>query len=570
MNECLKNGETKEAKKAEGKIVATIGKWEPLHNGHKEFLVKLAKDSTVKKLIIMIGSCYERSLEKHSITATEREKMIRAVMKAEDIPEEKFSIIPVPDYETFEEWICDILEVCKMNGVTHFCTGNTEEILDIIEKRKMNLGLEFINPETTSTFPYHATDIRELIKQGNYEKVSKLIPKEVHPILFKYAFGEIIAAGDGRGIINFVPGRQTVDMCLLIRNSSDGKVYVLLGNRPAEKEDFPGVLALPGGSIQRFETAISEACRILKEETGLKVKIHDNSMEPAVICFEDLPTKLELLHVNGIYGSNDEQINGTQGGSSQCFTIYVEGNLEDYKKMIDPKSGLTNVSFYDVEKVLKRSLAFQHEDMIKKSIAMFEAYPNFHNVACVPKKVKDTFVIFFVGASGTGKSTAALGTAFMLKKQSESVEYVAEFAKSLVYTGTLEQYIPNQSYIISEQYKKIYDLLGKVDYVISDAGLQISALHSSGEKVIEDLAWHLTGKINQFTILIERDPNVAFETEGRIESEEESKAFGEKFEKYMKANNAQYIKVVGSDAAIEKALEIIKKREQEKIKKGEK
>ena len=173
-----------------------------------------------------------------------------------------------------------------------------------------------------------------------------------------------------------------------------------------------------------------------------------------------------------------------------------------------------------------------------------------------------TFVISFVGAPGAGKSTAALGTSYMLKRKGSSVEYVDEFTKNLVYNDLLEKYIPNQSYIISEQYKKIYDLLGKVDYIVSDAGLEISALHSSGEKVIEDLAWYLTGRINQFTILIERDTEkVKFEEYGRIEDEEESQAFGERLEEYLKANGAKYVKVVGSDAAIEKALEIIEERE---------
>ena len=544
------------------RTVAAIGKWMPIHNGHKKFLINFAKDSNVEKLIIMIGSCYERSEVKFSITANEREKMIRAIMNRENIPEYKYVIVPVSDYKTFDEWILDVLEVCKEHSVTHFCTGNREDILDVLEKNNMDLGLELINPETNSDFPYHATDIRNMIISGEYEKVKELIPDEVKPILFKYTFKEILAASQDKGI-NFINGRQTVDTILIVKNSTDGKVYTLLGRRPKDKKDFPGFLAFPGGGIKKHETATNAAIRVLFEETGLRIKMLDNSLEPAIVRFEDLskPT-MEQMYVNGIYGSVDERKNGTRGGSSQCFTIFVEGDIEDYKKLLVSKEGLTNVMFYDVEKALKKKLAFEHKDMLKKAVNMLEAYPKLHKEIDIPKKVRNTFVISFVGASGTGKSTAALGTAFKLKMQAKSVEYVDEFAKSLVYTGTLEQYIANQSYIVSEQYKRIYDLLGKVDYVISDAGLQISALHSSGEKVIEDLAWYLTGKINQFTILIERDKEkVKFEEDGRVEDEEESRIFGEKFEKYMKANNAQYVKVVGSEAAIEMALKVIKERE---------
>lgn len=544
------------------KRIAIIGRWMPVHKGHKKFLVELAKNSNVEKIIIMIGSCYERSNTRYAITANEREKMIRAVMKREEIPEDKFEIIPISDYPTFDEWFKKVLKICEDKKITHFCTGNKEDILDIIEKNNIHIGMKIINPEENSDFPHHATEIRDMIINGEYDKLKDLIPDEVHPLLFKYTFKEIIAASNDRSI-NFIKGRQAVDIVFLVKDVNDGKLYTLAGNRPVDKEDFPGSIAFPGGSINEFETATNAAIRIFKEETGLEIVMIDNSLEPAIIQFKGVKKpSLEQMYVNGIYGSDDNEKNGTKGGSSQCFTIYLEGDIDEYKMLISPKDGLTDVRFYDVEKISKKQLAFEHNEMLTKAINMSEAYPRLHRSGDSHKSVRDTFVISFVGASGTGKSTAALGTAFKLKKMAKSVEYVEEFAKGLVYTDSLERYIPNQTYIIAEQYKKIYDLLGKVDYVISDAGLQISALHSSGEDEIEKLAWYLTGKINQFTILIERDPEkIKYEQDGRLEDEEESKLFGEKFEKYMKANNAQYVKVVGSDAAIEMALKVIEERE---------
>jgi len=135
----------------------------------------------------------------------------------------------------------------------------------------------------------------------------------------------------------------------------------------------------------------------------------------------------------------------------------------------------------------------------------------------------------------------------------------------LQYNDLLQKYIPNQSFIISEQYKKIYDLLGQVDYIISDAGLEISALHSIGDKTSEALAWHLSNQVNHLTILIERDTEkVKYEEIGRDESEEESKEFSEKLEEYLKKNNAKYVKVIGSDAAVELALKVIEENEAKK------
>ena len=142
------------------------------------------------------------------------------------------------------------------------------------------------------------------------------------------------------------------------------------------------------------------------------------------------------------------------------------------------------------------------------------------------------------------------------------MEYVQEFAKDLTYNNLLEKYIPNQSYIIAEQYKKIYDLVEQVDYIVTDAGIEISAFHASQEsKVVENLAWYLRNKTEQITIFIERDKDVKYDKNGRIESEQESQKFGEKLENYLQQNNVNYYKVVGTQNAINKALELIKNKE---------
>lgn len=367
--------ESSQAKKTK-KRVACIGRWMPIHKGHKKFLVDLAKDEDCEKLIIMIGSCYEGGNARNCIPATEREKMLRAIMKNDGIPDRKYGIVPTPDMPTFEGWISNVMKVCKKNKATHFCTGNREDILDVLEARGDKLDLEFINPEDGSDFPYHATDIRNMIINGEYEKLESLIPNEIKPILFRYTFKEILAASENRGI-NFIEGRQTVDLILLVKNATDGKVYALLGKRPRNKKDFPGRLAVPGGSIRLFETAINAAIREFYEETGLKIQMLDNSLEPAIVKFENVSnTSLEQMHMVGIYGTHDQTLNGTQGGSSQCFAILVEGNLEDYKKQIDPRHGLTDVQFYDVATISSNELAFQQNEMLRKAIQMLEAYPD--------------------------------------------------------------------------------------------------------------------------------------------------------------------------------------------------
>lgn len=550
------------------KIVAFPARLMPLHNGHKEVLLELAQN--FDKVVVILGSVFETGTNRNCILASEREKAVHAIFKRARIPHEKYEVIGLADVPTFEEWISNITSLCKSRGVTHFCTGNKEDILDVLEQSGQTLEFETVNPEEYTDFPYHATDIRKMIIEGRYDEMCDLIPQETMPILFRNSFQEIIAASQNRGI-NFIQGRQTVDLIFLVRDAMDGKIYVLLGKRSMEKEDFPGYLALPGGGIdeEKGETAYEAVLRETYEETGLKIKMLDNSMEPAIVKVENVPnTNLEQMFIVGLYSSEDPKLAGTKGGSSQCFGIFVEDELYKYKEYLNPTDDLTDVDFFEINEAISKGLAYQHETMIQKAVQMFNAYPDLRKMFETEKEEQmDTFVIAFVGAPGAGKSTASYGATYQFKKRALSVEYVPEVAKDLLYRGLLGKYIPNQTYIVSEQYKKLYDLMGQVNYIVTDAGLEICALHSAHEsKVVEDLAWYLRNKLNQFTIFIERDEeNVAYETSGRKESEAESRVFGQKLEKYLQDNGAKYQKVVGTDAAIELALQIMEDHKAGKI-----
>ena len=386
--------DTNQGKLTNSRVVAVIGRWMPIHNGHKAFLIKLARE--FDKIIVMIGSCYESGTQRNCISAVEREKMLRAIFKREGISTEKYEIIPIPDVETFKQWIDTVRKVCNLKGVTHFCTGNKEDILNVLEQKGEKLGFEMINPEDDSDFPYHATDIRKLIIEGKYEELEKMIPEEIKPILFRYTFKEILATSKNCGI-KFVPGRQTVDMILLIRNTLDGKIYVLLGKRSMSKVDFPGYLALPGGGIDEFETPTDAAIREFREETGLELQMLDNSLEPAIVRFKNVPnSNLEQMHIVGIYSSDDENIAGTRGGSSQCFGVFVEDELYKYKEYLKPSGDLTEVDFYEINDAISKGLAFQHEEMIGKALVMFEAYPDLKKTIVANKTRENLEMLVFL------------------------------------------------------------------------------------------------------------------------------------------------------------------------------
>lgn len=355
---------SKESKIDDKKIVATICRLTPIHYGHKKYLINLTKD--FEKVIVMIGSCYEGGSLKHCITATEREKMLRAVFKRENIPEEKFEIIPIPDLNNFEKWFDMVLEICRKYNVNYLCTGNKEDIIDVLKERGEPLPFEIINPEENSDFPYHATDIRKLIIEGKYEELEKLIPDETKPILFRYTFKEILAASTNRGI-KFIKGKQIVNLVFLLRDVTSGKVYVLFGKNQSDKFFY-----LPGGEIQKYETVTNAVIRKLYEQTGIKIKMLDNSLEPAIIRIENVSeNSLEQMSMVGLYSDKEN----LQEGFAQAFGVFIEASILEYSNLLKLGNDFCDVRFYDINNEVLNNLKSYQKQMLSKALTMFEAYP---------------------------------------------------------------------------------------------------------------------------------------------------------------------------------------------------
>lgn len=144
--------------------------------------------------------------------------------------------------------------------------------------------------------------------------------------------------------------------------------------------------------------------------------------------------------------------------------------------------------------------------------------------------MKNTVIVNLFGGPGAGKSTAALIIAGELKKQPDiTVEYVNEYAKELVYDGRtdlLNGSIKNQRHLYERQRQRIDRFIGKVDIVVTDSPIILSSVYlkETGaeadefkKQMVKDYASY-----NNLNLFINRG-NEAFETEGRIHSEQESK-----------------------------------------------
>ncbi len=342
------------------RTVLAIGRWMPIHKGHKAFLVKLANE--FDKLVVGIGSCYDNGSARNCIPAIEREILLRRIFRSEGIPDEKITIVPISDKETFEEWINDVIEVCEKHSVTHFCTGNKEDILNVLEKMNISLGLEMINPEESSEIPYHATDVRNAILAGDDEKMNEMLPAEVIDLVKAQVKREVIAASCGQGR-EFIPGKQTVDI-VFICNENDGEKYILLGNRSPYKRDFPGTPALPGSGICDYESAIDAALRVLRLETGINCSVTDRCNLPLTLKLENGIDALGEMHFVNLFSSSDMAVNGTMGGASQCFAVTFNISHSELEKCLYSRHDLSNLHFVNIKELPDIQPAYEQKSMI--------------------------------------------------------------------------------------------------------------------------------------------------------------------------------------------------------------
>ncbi|MCI8555979.1 MAG: hypothetical protein HFI85_05395 [Clostridia bacterium] len=356
------------------KTALFIGRFAPAHKGHIEAILKMLE--SYDRLVIGLGSCYEVGTKRHPFLAIFREKMLRMSIAEGGGDLSKIDIVHIQDHERFDDWLDDVLQVCDKHNVTHFITGNKEDILDVLDEKGKKLPFEFVNPEETSSVPYHATDLRNAILKGDYDKFAEIASFGTQMLLGSInGFNGLRYALEDSGR-TFYKGRQTVDVVFTLQdtiypksNKPYLKNYVLCGYRDSSKLDFPNYLGLVGDEIKKFESPIDAAVRALSEKTGIEAVVKSNLTEPAVISLKsdhgDILSELRFLDLY-----NNDKLAGRQGGSSQAFQINLNCKPNEFDKAL---SG-SGFKFKPVCEVLEEGLAYQQTDMLKDAVSRIEHY----------------------------------------------------------------------------------------------------------------------------------------------------------------------------------------------------
>lgn len=169
-----------------------------------------------------------------------------------------------------------------------------------------------------------------------------------------------------------------------------------------------------------------------------------------------------------------------------------------------------------------------------------------------------TKVVNILGGPGVGKSTIATGVYSKLMTERVSTELASEYAKDITWEGA-HVLFENQIHLFSEQYRRQYRLLDKVDYVICDSPLLLNSVYldyfmkKSKKKYFDDEYLYLQkqffnetfDQFNNINFYIERDDKY-HTSAGRVHDLKESKQIDEEIKDLLMVYDPEYYICRGS------------------------
>lgn len=156
------------------------------------------------------------------------------------------------------------------------------------------------------------------------------------------------------------------------------------------------------------------------------------------------------------------------------------------------------------------------------------------------KEVCTLLVVNLFGAPGSGKSTGAAYIFSRLKMAGINAELVTEFAKDKVWEES-KAVFENQAYIFGKQYFRISRLQGKVDVVVTDSPIALSAFYADDHvlgKEFDDLVVNVFRSYQSFNCFIDRAKE--YNPIGRFQTENEAYQIAKDMETFLFNHGVEY------------------------------
>lgn len=173
---------------------------------------------------------------------------------------------------------------------------------------------------------------------------------------------------------------------------------------------------------------------------------------------------------------------------------------------------------------------------------------------------KKTIIVNLIGAPGVGKSTSMAGVFSKLKQLGVDCEQATEFAKELVWERR-EETFKDELYIFAKQYHRLFIVVGKVDVVVTDRPLVITAYYNGASakpiKGLSEMAIEAFKEYKNINIFLNRVKK--YNPNGRNQTEEESDQISVGIRQILDDNHIDYDVLDADEKVVDKVVDMVLK-----------
>ena len=162
------------------------------------------------------------------------------------------------------------------------------------------------------------------------------------------------------------------------------------------------------------------------------------------------------------------------------------------------------------------------------------------------------------GGPGSGKSTTAAAVFAELKRNGKNAELSVEYAKSRVYEEHFSIF-EDQVFIFAQQLRQYHRCEGKIDYMVNDSPLLLSAVyarwHGNRYKSLEPLVVEAANSYNNINIMLRR--SVEYTEDGRNQTEEEAQQLDELVQQVLSDYDQPIVMLPVDNTTVSRILNLI-------------